>query len=262
MLVAVSRGYPPGGGQVPYVLLTRAPVAGGRVAAPPLPLDLHVLGLSLAFILSQDQTLRCCLCCSFFFSLSAGRKPRCGAARRPRQREIPRPGALVRSVSFSFRTCPRIDADAGGGFPPRAAGKPRFRVARGRLVSVISSVASFQCPLPAPEGRDCKGNNFFPSPQAPKDLFSRAGTAVPRLRLQRYCRFAPQSKFFPNFFTKNFIYPCQTPVKQIYTTKSFFNCFSRFETKQTSLRTFSTKMPQLFLTQSHSQYSTLRNYIA
>ena len=25
----------------------------------PLPLDLHVLGLSLAFILSQDQTLRC-----------------------------------------------------------------------------------------------------------------------------------------------------------------------------------------------------------
>ena len=137
-----------------------------------------------------------------------------GATRRPRQREIPRPGALVRSVSFSFRTCPRIDADAGGGFPPRAAGKPRFRVARGRLVSVISSVASFQCPLPATEGRDCKGNNFSPSPQAPKDLFSRAGTAVPRLRLQRYCRFAPQSKFFPNFFTKNFTPLNQHPANQ------------------------------------------------
>jgi hypothetical protein len=26
---------------------------------PVLPLDLHVLSLSLAFILSQDQTLRC-----------------------------------------------------------------------------------------------------------------------------------------------------------------------------------------------------------
>jgi hypothetical protein len=26
---------------------------------PPLPLDLHVLGLPLAFILSQDQTLHC-----------------------------------------------------------------------------------------------------------------------------------------------------------------------------------------------------------
>ena len=58
----VRRGFPrlsPCGGQVPYVLLTRAPVAGGCVATAPLPLDLHVLGLPLAFILSQDQTLRC-----------------------------------------------------------------------------------------------------------------------------------------------------------------------------------------------------------
>ena len=31
-----------------------------------LPLDLHVLGLSLAFILSQDQTLRCMI--SLLFS--------------------------------------------------------------------------------------------------------------------------------------------------------------------------------------------------
>ena len=36
-------------------------------ALSPLPLDLHVLSLSLAFILSQDQTLRCCLSCFFFF---------------------------------------------------------------------------------------------------------------------------------------------------------------------------------------------------
>ena len=41
--------------QVAYALLTRAPVS----RANPIPLDLHVLGLSLAFILSQDQTLRC-----------------------------------------------------------------------------------------------------------------------------------------------------------------------------------------------------------
>ena len=34
-----------------------------------LPLDLHVLGLSLAFILSQDQTLRCCLYILSFFSV-------------------------------------------------------------------------------------------------------------------------------------------------------------------------------------------------
>ena len=50
---------------IAYVLLTRAPVAGKGIATSPLPLDLHVLGLSLAFILSQDQTLRCI----FSFSL-------------------------------------------------------------------------------------------------------------------------------------------------------------------------------------------------
>ena len=39
-----------------YVFRTRLPVAGGPKS--PLPLDLHVLSLPLAFILSQDQTLR------------------------------------------------------------------------------------------------------------------------------------------------------------------------------------------------------------
>ena len=48
------------------MLLTRAPVATRCIATPVLPLDLHVLGLSLAFILSQDQTLRCI----FFFICS------------------------------------------------------------------------------------------------------------------------------------------------------------------------------------------------
>ena len=60
-------------GQVAYVLLTRAPVAGRSVATSPLPLDLHVLSLSLAFILSQDQTLRCCLSCFSFFSKKSAR---------------------------------------------------------------------------------------------------------------------------------------------------------------------------------------------
>jgi hypothetical protein len=36
-----------------------------------LPLDLHVLGLPLAFILSQDQTLHCML--SIFVSQSIGK---------------------------------------------------------------------------------------------------------------------------------------------------------------------------------------------
>ena len=42
--------------------------------SPPevLPLDLHVLGLSLAFILSQDQTLRCTFRCTFYRLFDAG----------------------------------------------------------------------------------------------------------------------------------------------------------------------------------------------
>jgi hypothetical protein len=40
-----------------YVFRTRLPVVSG--IATLLPLDLHVLSLPLAFILSQDQTLHC-----------------------------------------------------------------------------------------------------------------------------------------------------------------------------------------------------------
>ena len=60
-------GLSPCPGQVAYVLLTSAPVAARSIATPALPLDLHVLSLSLAFILSQDQTLRCCILSFFFF---------------------------------------------------------------------------------------------------------------------------------------------------------------------------------------------------
>ena len=49
------------------MLLTSAPVAARGVATSALPLDLHVLSLSLAFILSQDQTLRCQILSFFSF---------------------------------------------------------------------------------------------------------------------------------------------------------------------------------------------------
>ena len=48
------------------MLLTRPPVAAKSIATLALPLGLHVLSLSLAFILSQDQTLRC-ISFLFFF---------------------------------------------------------------------------------------------------------------------------------------------------------------------------------------------------
>ena len=63
------RGLFPCRGQVAYVLLTSAPVAASGVATAAMPLDLHVLSLSLAFILSQDQTLRCLLSCIVLYFL-------------------------------------------------------------------------------------------------------------------------------------------------------------------------------------------------
>ena len=85
MLPPVSRGYPADRGG----LHTRyAPVRHSHPPEGGLPYDLHVLGLPLAFILSQDQTLRCSidfLVCflsisgppslSFLGSLSAWRAP-------------------------------------------------------------------------------------------------------------------------------------------------------------------------------------------
>ena len=64
VLWEISRRFPrlcPGRGQVAHVLRTLPPVAARCVATPALPLDLHVLSLPLAFILSQDQTLLCIL---------------------------------------------------------------------------------------------------------------------------------------------------------------------------------------------------------
>ena len=48
-----------------YVLLTRAPVVL-------LPLDLHVLSMPPAFVLSQDQTLRCRSVCLSFLCCASG----------------------------------------------------------------------------------------------------------------------------------------------------------------------------------------------
>ena len=51
----------PRNGQVAHALRTLAPVAIKTLTnlRLMLPLDLHVLSLPLAFILSQDQTLHC-----------------------------------------------------------------------------------------------------------------------------------------------------------------------------------------------------------
>ena len=58
VLVRISPGYPPDPGMLLtcYAPFRRSPP---ECCHPALPLGLHVLGLPLAFILSQDQTLHC-----------------------------------------------------------------------------------------------------------------------------------------------------------------------------------------------------------
>ncbi len=76
VLGGISPGYPSVTGRFHtcYSPVRRSP-AGVSKLATPLPLDLHVLSLSLAFILSQDQTLRCCYLV-FFLSKDGARAPR------------------------------------------------------------------------------------------------------------------------------------------------------------------------------------------
>ena len=144
-----SRGFPrlsAGKGQVPYVLLTRAPVAGGRIAAPPMPLDLHVLGLSLAFILSQDQTLRCCYLIYSFF-LPSCRAP-VAAPRRPEGivpagHKAPRPVCQVTLLDLSG-----IDADAGRSPTPCRRTALHRAADTLRLCHIVCSIISMSSPGP------------------------------------------------------------------------------------------------------------------
>ena len=53
------KAIPPVQRQIVYALRTRAPLVSEKASYLLLPFDLHVLGLPLAFILSQDQTLHC-----------------------------------------------------------------------------------------------------------------------------------------------------------------------------------------------------------
>ena len=93
-------GLSPCPGQVAYVLLTSAPVAARSIATSALPLDLHVLSLSLAFILSQDQTLRCCIL-SFSFARLMKTQRRFVPVSRPRRR-VGGPGLCLCLYYLSF----------------------------------------------------------------------------------------------------------------------------------------------------------------
>ena len=58
VLIFISKGYPSVKGRF-YTRYAPVRRSSAEVQALLLPLDLHVLSLPLAFILSQDQTLHC-----------------------------------------------------------------------------------------------------------------------------------------------------------------------------------------------------------
>ena len=195
-LRGISRGFPrlsPCGGQVPYVLLTRAPVAGGRVAAPPLPLDLHVLGLSLAFILSQDQTLRCCyiVLSSFLCPPPRALAPRAAG----HNGADPGPFIRLRFYLSPFQVSTRTPARRTN--PPCAAANRR----RPPFVFVISSVASFQCPLPTKGVGSAKVATFSRSAKSPWGFF-RGGNRRSPFAVAKVLPFFPTNQIFSQLFSK------------------------------------------------------------
>ena len=193
-LRGISRGFPrlsPCGGQVPYVLLTRAPVAGGRVAAPPLPLDLHVLGLSLAFILSQDQTLRC-LFFYLLFSFCSFDSPGARLA-------AVTPGVVLSRVSRSICL-----------YPGRRPRRP-----------VVCSIISMYYPRPSRPA--CKVNDYPPFFQTPAAFFSAARASFPVCG----CKGTTVPRSFPNFQAIFFHLFSHPPRKTLSLTPMHLKLFSR-----------------------------------
>ena len=187
-------------GQVAYALLTRAPVADRSVATPSLPLDLHVPSLSLAFILSQDQTLRCFILFFLFFSVIPTARPTTSD----------RPGI-----------CALFSLD--GGLPPSS-----FVLSLYRITSMFSAPFPFRKAvtkvLPLFLTAKFFANFFQVSFQEPR---VRAGPtpsgitpklhdhrSVSLLRLQRYCLFP----FPPNFSASFFI-----PFFNFFHNRQFIN---------------------------------------
>ena len=157
-----------------YSPVRRSPAA---CCHAPLPLDLHVLGLSLAFILSQDQTLRCCIFVLCLFSL---------------EKLVPSPADACRIYhtwsDFLTETKLRL---------------PDLFLC---TTSLLQSFQSSLAPPPFFRESDRKVTASFPNRKIRGAFLaffntSRAGARpVPLLRVQRYAL----SNYPPNFFATFF----------------------------------------------------------
>ena len=206
------RGLSPCGGQVAYVLLTSAPVAARRVATPAMPLDLHVFSLSLAFILSQDQTLRCCIL--VFSSLSTRNRapsPACGIfAWDTDRRRADRSQDHARFTAVSFSPVGNLTWSSDFLSLSLALSIPLLianisKIVRRFLFGVKKIAHSI---LHLVRRNRCKITATFPNTQAFRDFFSRTtrfflpGWVLSRLRMQRYNLFLNRQTFSALFFKK------------------------------------------------------------
>ena len=126
-----------------------------------LPLDLHVLGLSLAFILSQDQTLRCTK--KFLLNLS----PACTEI-------IVRNWTSLLSQIFPYTTSCCYNN-------PKISIRKKKREADGDALRRLPPNTPGNRPLFFQSERDCKGKDYFPFPQYPAQLFFHLLFQAPRL---------------------------------------------------------------------------------
>ena len=176
VLVRVSPGYPPvaGGLHTRYAPVRRSPA---RHCCRPLPLDLHVLGLPLAFILSQDQTLRC------NYPFSAPSPTLAGQARSSSSLSVS--GSPFRYARRRLPAAP----------PPRS------------LLAVCSRSMSSNSPAFRPAGSR-------PGPPAPSKTPGLPGRPRPsrsRLGAQRYVFFFNPPNLSPSFFRPLSPAPCPSP---------------------------------------------------
>ena len=131
---------------------------------------------------------------SFLFSV--GRPAQNARRAAGRQRRRPRSLHPVTLTFAPFKVSTRTPARRID--PPCAAANRR----RPPFVFVISSVASFQCPLPDFERRSCKGSDFFPSRQITVGPFQRREPPFPVCGCKGTTIFPVPPNFFATFFKK------------------------------------------------------------
>ena len=132
-----------------------------------LPLDLHVLSLSLAFILSQDQTLRCSNC---FMSLL----------------KIPLfPGSSILLTVFILNTCTTVvyvnfSKNSYQSFLSKRGAKVRIFIFIFQIFSKVFSIYFFGSSSGTTSGHSLGSSNLIPrflSFRIPQPLFHHVNTA-------------------------------------------------------------------------------------